>query len=420
MAVVLSSQLATLVQEFAPKKISEVVNQSAPILDSGALKQFDAKGREVSVYVMANGHSGTQWIADNGTLPTGASKVAARGSVLPANVVATMAIGRTAGSMQVPVAEAASMFMSELKRVSRDIARHVGRGIFSSSGAVPSAVTSGTWSGTAIGSTNSYTFPDVSIFKIGAVYELIKATDTVTGATYRVECTDIALTSNVAGLVSFAVVDQALGSTAAGTGDRFQLRGVHGVIGAVGSSELDMVSLVDICGSSSLHGVSTAGWVGNADATGGTYSQEAVLGFMQRIFSVSGEDVTHVIMPPNLAAVHAVAAGASAALGGASFAASRKVLDGKMDKYGQGISGLFCAGKPVIVDPNCPSGNVFLHNDEAVKLAWFKRISPDSESGDPMLLGRSTFSNECQISGALNLVAYQRNAVGRLSGFTAG
>lgn len=81
-------------------------------------------------------------------------------------------------------------------------------------------------------------------------------------------------------------------------------------------------------------------------------------------------------------------------------------------------SGLRLAGKPVLVDPNLQADRILFHNDKHAKLAVWKKLGPDEEAGDPILLNRSTFSVDVYFSGSMNLYCTKRSAIGTITGIT--
>lgn len=434
------ASLTTLIREFAPDRFEQTINQASPLLGSGVLKQEDAQGAELTPYVVPGAYSSTTWISDFGRRPVGMARAPVKGRVLPANVHVVMSTGQAASLAKLGDDSLAQLFDVNLQEVASDAARHVCRGLF---GGSISPQASATWSGTAANSTVSVNFLDISLFKEGMAVDFLDDSASL-AYTVRVQSVTPAAVStssaNVAGTVVFIndVPDPstgsvvALGATAVATADSFRLRGeTAGFGGATTLTGAAINSFDSMAGSgaaSNFMGITvstTPGWVGQTLALSAAYSQEAVVGFFQRIHTRSGEVPTHIVMSPQIAAAHAASVGYHGAAFGvtAGISAARPLgVDKMADKFGMLAdgyeSGLRLAGKPVLVDPNLQSDRILFHNQKFAKLAVWKKLGPDEEAGDPILLNRSTFSVDVYFSGSMNLYCTKRNAIGTITGVT--
>jgi len=439
--------LSGLIAEFAPEKFQMTTSLRSPFLKSGALVEEDAEGEELVIEVEVGSNPTTSFIGDFGRRPVGQTPTPAKGRVIPSNIAAVLTLGQTASLTRLSAKNLAKTFDSKLSNVAKDVARFKCRALFNN-GVSPQAAA--TWSGTAADSTVTVNFLDVSIFKPFAAYDFV---DLSSGFAYVVRCTAVtpaavgSNSANIAGSASFIndVPNPATGNvvaltdTGVATGDTFRLRG--STLGFGGSnatiSGQPLNSFDDIAGSgaaSTIIGIdpaTTPGWVGQTINVAAGYSQEAALQFAARVDTYGGDNFTHAIMGPQLAAAHAIASGQVGAANGITAAQANGTrsmnLDRSMDKYagilndddeGGVFSGLTLAGRPIIVDPNCVATTLVLHNKDMCKLAVWKRMGPDEEAGDSVLLSRTFFAKETYFSSSDQLYPVNRSCIGTMTGFT--
>jgi hypothetical protein len=438
--------LSGLIAEFAPEKFQVTTNLRSAFLASGALEEEECEGEELVFDVEVGSNPTTSFIGDFGRRPVGQTPTPAKARVQPANITAVLTLGQTASLTKLSTKDLARTFDSKLDNVAKDVARFKCRALFNNAVNPQAAAT---WSGTAADSTVTVNFLDVSMFKPFAAYDFC---DLSSGFAYVVRATAVtpaavgANSANIAGSVSFIndVPNPATGSvvaltdTTVATGDTFRLRG--STLGFGGSNAVisgqPYISFDDIAGSgagSAIIGVdpaTTPGWVGQTIAVAAAYSQEAALQFAARVDQYGGENFTHAIMSPQLAAAHAIASGQSGAANGiaaANIASRAMQLDRTMDKYANTLggedfggmgSGLTLSGRPVIVDTNPVATTLILHNKRKCKLAVWKRMGPDEEAGDSVLLSRTFFAKETYFSCSENLYPVNRSCIGTMTGFT--
>lgn len=435
--------LQGLIAEFAPERFVTTTNLRSPLLASGALEKVEQDGEELVVEVEVGSNPTTMFIQDFGRRPVGQTPTPAKGRVVPSNVHAVLSMGQTATLAKLSDSRLTNILDGKLNNVAKDVARVVCRGLF---GTTISPQAGATWSGTAADSTVTVNFLDISIFKPNAAYDFVDASSS---KSYVVRCTGVtpaavgSNSANIAGSASFIndIPDPTTGAavaltdTTVATGDSFALRGTYAGFGgsntAISGARLN--SFDDIAGSgasSAFMGIdpaTTPGWVGQTVALAAIYSHEAALQFAARIDQFGGENFTHAIMPPQVAAAHAIMAGNQGAVYGisAQATASRPMsLDSSMDKYAKVLggnefdSGLRLAGRPIIIDPNCPATATVLHNKNNAKLAVWKEMGPDEEAGSNILLNRDTFSIDSYFSGSMQLYCVNRSAIGMMTGIT--
>lgn len=430
--------LQSLIAEFAPERFVTTTNLRSALLASGALEKVEQDGEELVIEVEVGSNPTTMFIQDFGRRPVGQTPTPAKGRVVPSNVHAVLSLGQTAQYAKMSDSRLTNVLDAKLSNVAKDVARVVCRGLFGTNIAPQAGAT---WSGTAADSTVTVNFLDISIFKPGAAYDFVDLSAT---KSYVVRCTGVtpaavgSNSANIAGSASFIndVPDPTTGApvaltdTTVATGDAFALRGTYAGFGgsntAITGARLN--SFDDIAGSgatSSFMGIdpaTTPGWAGQTLALAAIYSHEAALQFAARIDQFGGENFTHAVMPPQIAAAHAIMSGNQGAVYGisAQATASRvQTLDSSMDKYGKVLdSGLRLAGREVVIDTNCPATAIVFHNKDNAKLAIWKEMGPDEEGGSNILLNRDTFSIDSYFSGSMQLYTVNRASIGMMTGIT--
>lgn len=444
--------LQGLIQEFSAEKFQITTNVQSNFLASGALEEIDPEGEEPVVEVEVGSNPTTSFIGDFGRRPVGQTAAPAKGRVIPSNVTAVLSLGQTATLTKMSVKGLASTFDNKMTTVAEDVARFRCRALFNN-GVSPQA--GAVWSGTAADSTVTVPFLDVSMFKPNAAYDFCDISGPFAFVVRCVSVTPAAVganSANIAGNVVFindvpnpnggAVV--ALTNTTVATGDTFRLRGTTaGFGGAITSiTGQALTSYDDIAGAGAaldipaMPGIvvaTTPSWVGQTIAAGAAYSQELVMQFAARINTYGGSMPTHYIMHSQLAVAHAISSGQSGAANGiaaGNVAGTRSMqLDKTMDKYGAALTedseeGAYrpcpytVGGRPVILDDNAPPTALICHNKKKVKLAVWKKMSPDEEAGSSLLLSRTFFAKETYFSSSEQLYPVRRSCIGTITGIT--
>jgi hypothetical protein len=434
------NSISGIIAEFGPERFVTTINNMSPLVGSGVLEKVEQDGEELVVTADVGESPATTYALDFETRPNGQTTTPVKARFVPTMVTTRVSLGKQAALAKLADKELTKMLDAKLDTSAKSVARHIGRGLYAGQ-VVPQAVA--TWSGTAADSTVTIPFLDVSLFIPGASYNFV---DTSASLSYTVRCLSKvaavigANSANVAGNVTFIndVINPAtgsvvaLGATAVDVADIFALRGTFPGFGgnatAIAGKRLN--SFDDIAGSgasSTFGGIAPAnlpGWVGQTIALGAAYSHEAALQFDARITQYSGEQFTDALMSPQVAAAHRIQAGAMGAVFGMTIqptAQRPQPLGARADKYGDvRTSGLDLAGRPVLIDPNCPQTIVVFHNRDHAKLGVWAEMAPEelTELGGVVVTNRATLSMDADFTGSYQLYCAKRGAIGVMTGLT--
>jgi hypothetical protein len=434
------NSISGIIAEFGPERFVTTINNMSPLVGSGVLEKVEQDGEELVVTADVGESPATTYALDFDTRPNGQTTTPVKARFVPTMVTTRVSLGKQAALAKLADKELTKMLDAKLDTSAKSVARHIGRGLYAGQ-VVPQAAA--TWSGTAADSTVTIPFLDVSLFIPGASYNFV---DTSAALSYTVRCLNKvaavigANSANVAGNVTFIndVVNPATGSvtalgvTAVDVADIFALRGTFPGFGgnATPIAGKRLNSFDDIAGSgasSSFGGIAPAslpGWVGQTIALGAAYSHEAALQFDARITQYSGEQFTDALMSPQVAAAHRIQAGAMGAVFGMTIqptAQRPQPLGARADKYGDvRSSGLDLAGRPVLIDPNCPQTIVVFHNRDHAKLGVWAEMAPEelTELGGVVVTNRATLSMDADFTGSYQLYCAKRGAIGVMTGLT--
>lgn len=440
-----AANLGQLIKEFSPAYYARGINQASPLLNSGQLKKEDADGDEYVVTLFPSANHATGWLLDGGRLPAGGGSLPVKARAMPRAVVSVISQGRAAAKMGLAASKIIKMLDAEMKERSADVGRSLNRSLI---GGQISPSTTTSWSAAgAPNSTNSLDFIDVSLFRPGQAVDYVRNGD----KSYIVRVTAVAPkavggnSANVGGTVSFindvpvpdGTTIPTFTAATVTTSDIFAVRGTFpgpsaGIGGTTTAQAARSNSFDDMAGSTTFNtifmnvdpAVSTdVNWVAQYLNLNAAYSQEAALAFAARIATFSDATPDTCVMHPQLAAAHRAATDFHGGAFGVSpnLTAGRPLsLDKSTDKYGAHYDddGLRVSGAKVIQDPNCMATRAIFFNSEWTKLAVWAEMGPDGEADDPVLLGRTFYTNEVQISGLYNLVTDKRSTVGILDNIT--
>lgn len=440
------------------KMIEAQVNMKAKLF--AALDKQPMKGRRSVINVVNGGLASTAQVVDFGALPSEAASVPAQGFVDAVGYVSRLGLGRIALETLAGVDDSADLLDLQLQIAADDMARQIGRAVFGSQLAAPTAagssVTQTGGSGGTVTIVANFT-GGLSDFREGEAYQFETAGGAPNTTNFLVLCTNVAIVSDNVVQVTFTAGPGGVpGSTTASdallvaTGgvvappaagalvatDRFFLRGsrksgdpVTGIVsGGVGDSLASAVNLPLVTSTTdSLHGLSAGvnGWTGLTFTGVGAPTPEMFMGKSKLLQGRSGVAPTHLVLSDLASAAYGAAqiSNASATVFGVAnntFGARRNV-DGKLDRYGKDAdleSGIAMFGRPVVIDSNCPATEAYMINKDYLKVGEWKKLSAEDEGGSPLLLSRSTYSKEVQFSCIYNLVCRKRNAHARLTGVT--
>lgn len=434
------SSISGIIAEFGPERFIYTISNMSPLIGSGVLEKVEQDGEELVITADVGESPATTYARDFDRRPNGQTTTPVKARFVPTMVTTRVSMGKMAMLAKLADKDLTKLLDSKLDASAKSVARHIGRGLYLGQ-IVPQAIAA--WSGTAADSTVSISFLDVSLFIPGASYNWV---DTSLTFSYTVRCLNKvaavvgANSANVAGTVTFindvinpatgAVV--ALGATAVATDDVFALRGTFAGFGgsatAIAGGRLN--SYDDVAGSgaaASFGGIAPAalpGWVGQTLALGAAYSHEAALQFDARITQYSGEQFTDALMSPQVGAAHRIQAGAMGAVFGMPTSATAQrpqPLGTKSDKYGDvRNSGMDLAGRPVLLDPNCPQTVVVFHNRDHFKLGVWAEMAPEelTELGGTVVTNRDTLSMDSDFTGAYQAYCAKRGAIGLMTGLT--
>jgi hypothetical protein len=429
--------------------IENQINMSAKLF--ATLDKVPMKGKRAVINVVAGGVSSTKQIADYGVLPDESGNEPAQGFVDAVAYVSRIGFGRIAMDTLAGVDDSADLVDLHLELAAKDMARQIGRAMYGSQLLSPTSGTVTQAGGAGEVATMTIVFTGgLSDFRVGEAYQYESALAAAVSADHAnlLLCTDVQITTDTTSTVTFicgpggvpgfdtgAHADSLmLAANTNGlirTGDAFFLRGARvepvastGVVtDGRDNSNASPVSLGDVVGTGSLHGISagTNGWRGVDFTSAAVPTQQLFIGKSQLLQALNGDVApTHLVLG-NLAAasyaVQQVTAGA-AGFGASTLVQPRRAVDGKLDMLGPDAdsdSGLRMFGRPVIVDPNCPAAHAFLINKQWLKVGEWKKLRAEDEGGSPLLLSRSTFSREVQFSCIYNLLVRKRNAHARIA-----
>ena len=443
----LTSALSGILIEAGPRYYQHAINNNAPLMKKGGpLPQEDVEGMEWTCLVSRGAFASTALVADGGNRPTADAATPKEGTALPAQITATLKLGRLARLAKAAKEGKLSTLMDfHLKTSAEDVARVGNRALYGV-GVTPQATA--TWSNVNQTGTVTVSFEDVSAFRAGQLCDFI---DTSASLSYRIRVSAVSYSAvgtasaNVAGTVTFAndVVNPAtgadvdLGSTAVAVDDVFRPAGYAAGFGGADTKVTALNSFDDIAGtgsSSTLHGISTSDvgdWVGQKLNLNAPITQEAVMAFANRVYTVSGSYPKKGVTHPQVIAALASASGVQgnyfghASAIGVSGAAVRQI-GGDFDKYaglGDGIaekSGVMVAGIEMFADPNAPATRLHLFDPEHLKLAKWGEIGPEQDaSGNPFHVDQSAVAVKVFMTDDLQLVTDKRPTVGILYGITS-
>lgn len=432
------TSISGIMAEFGPLMFVNTVNSTSPLIGSGILEKVPQDGEEIVVPADVGESPATGYVQDFDRRPNGQTTTPLKARFKPSVTTTAVELGVMAAIAKMADKQLSELLEFKLKASASSNARHVGRAVYQ--GRVNPQATF-TWSGTAANSTVTVNFLDISMFREGAAYDYVNATASTSFVVRVTAITPAAVganSANVAGSVTFindiinpatgAIV--ALSNTTGLTTDTFALRGTFPGFGGsnVAVTDKALNSFDDVAGSGAaltfggIVPASLPGWQGQTLALGAAYSHEAMLAFASRVTMRSGEQFTHALMNPLVAAAHRIQAGSFGAVYGltAQPTAQRPMnLTASADKYGQS-GGLSLQGRPVLEDPNCPATVVVFHNKEQLKLGVWREAEPEylTEDGGVVWTNQSTMSISSHFTTALQLFTGKRSSIGVVTGLT--
>ncbi len=423
----------------AKRYFDSAVQEEAPLANGEILSIEDHEGEKYTFLAADRATGATVLTLDGGLRPKAVASTPAEGTATPATVTTTLSFGRLAKLAKLSSGAMGQQLDFKMKSASSDCASTLERGLH---GWAVNPQAAATWTGTGGTDTVSVDFEDITGFEPGMLCDF---EDDSANLSYRVKVTGVtavakgSFSGKVAGTVAFinSVVSPvtgatvALGATAVATGDTFRPAGYQAGFGGADTKITDLVNFDMICGTgatSELHGITTtevASWQGYRDNLAAPYTQEASLAFMEFLRQRGGVYPDIAIVPNQIMAAHAAAAGVRGTGFGhvaapAIDASVARGLAGKMDKYGDlGSAKLEMNGAKAIVSPLAPATKIRLCHSKFTKLIRWTEIEPEMDGGKPYHVDQTNVGVMVFMSGDIQLVTERRNSVGEIYGITS-
>lgn len=434
MAATVVSEILAFAAREGNKVLQTQVRMKAPLWDK--LEHVPMGGQVGVINVIAAGQQSAKFITDGGTRSSGTSNTPVQGQVSPAFADAPLLLNNGVLMTLRGLDDSANYMDGQLRSAGDTLAQMIGTSFYASAGEIaeidgyagdagfegsPLSCVVTVPSPAGLKEGMSVVFSDTSASK---AYTLRVAGVTLSATTLGASVT---LTDDVAGVTNDASLDLIVPVS----GDKIFQRGSFviedGSATAVASG-LSPTNLTDLAGSGAIYGISApncaaTGFVGQTWTSVGDASQEAFLLRMKRVHQKSGEMPDLVCVGPITSAVLGFSALTAASAGGLGSAVgqTRRMVDGKLDKYGRGISsesGVSLGGKEVLEDVNLGDTSAFLLSKQFTKVGVWQDIEADKQGGDTLLVKQDAFAKVAFFSAAYNLMCSKRSTVGKISGLT--
>lgn len=400
-----ASAISALVARFGNKIVEEQVNQNAPV--TSMIDKLNQSGRVGVVNVKAGGLDSTAWIDDGDTLPTSAARDLVQVTYLPKIIFSHGAIPRLAATLASGEGEGINLVLEEIESMGAQLGRRLADGIING---VQKLVQLTTAQATELGAAGTtLTVSDHSRFRTGDVIERYDD-DGGTGAStndlmeyLRVVAVDVDEDGSTH-TITFARDITGLSGTAPAQYDQLFVRG----------AKFDgMASLKDISAAASLYGKAETAdeWSGNLKSLSSTALDVQIMrDLFTKICQRRGQS-------PDFALCNSRVRQKYSDL----LLNQRRYISGKMDATG-GMDIEF-EGRPVKVDDNCGSTDLYFVTKKDVKLHVFRDFGDEADGGKGKgastsghaLVSDDTFVYKFQRWGAFNLRVTRRNGCGNLS-----
>ncbi|MBL0320574.1 MAG: hypothetical protein IPP74_14960 [Alphaproteobacteria bacterium] len=283
----------------------------------------------------------------------------------------------------------------QMDSLGKSLGRQLARGFFGLSlGSVATSVAQ---------AATTFTVNDPSPFRVGMsidVYRSGSKTETVT-------VSKVAIPANGEGVstITCSAVADASGIL---TTDILYLAGSQ-------ASNATMVTLADVTGSSTLHGILATGneWTGITDSTTTTLTVGAMRALLTTLVRRRSKRPKYILCNRKNEERYSN-----------QLLNNRRFMGGKMDAVG-GAAFEF-EGIPVFTDENVGDTELYFFNDEDVKLHVFRDFAPDFDGAakkgmdrGAMIVGTTTLVYDVQVWGAFNTRCERRNGCARFSALAA-
>lgn len=441
MASPVASDLVEFAARFGNKVLQEQVKLRAPIWS--ALEHIPMSGQVGIVNPIVAAQSSSTFVADGGDRPVGNARTPVQGIMSPAFVTASLKLNNGTLAVLSGKQDSANYLDGELKSCAGTMAKQIGQGILGAAGLICSITAIVEQFGASVAGRAIFTVDSAAGLAIGLPITL---NDVSASRSYIVRVGAIELSGADATANVTLINDVELSSTQSNNtnavlaavvfaaNDTLNQRGSftnEGINSASAASSLGCVSLSDLSGSGAVYSLSSTdiantGFRGQQFTSVGTPTQEAFIMRMMRMRQLSGEGSDLIVVNPMTAGVlgfgaltQAAAVGAFAPTGG--IGQTRRMVDGKLDKYGAGImgeNGVSIGGVKTVSDENLAEGTAYILNTEYTKIGKWQDIEAEKEGSDVVLVNRDKFAKEVFYGAIFNVYCNKRSTVGRLTGLT--
>lgn len=381
-----ASEVYKLAARYGPKKVHEQSQQLARFMEE-KIEILDVPGEVGYVTVKAGGLESTGWIADNATLPAGGSVDPTQVYYTPKYLFTRLSLPRGGIDLVRDVKDGVRLIMEEIETATADVARQIGRSLFTNDLGSPA--------GSVSAGDSSFTVSDVSGFREGVKI------DVYNGATYietvAIDYIDWSTTPYTVHLTDVTTASWTTSYT-------LYLRG---------SKSNGVIPLKDVAsGSASLYSLAatTNEWSGNTDSTTTTLSETAMRALHDKLRVRRGMPCTCVVMSPTMLTRYLNL-----------HTGFRQFTSAGYDFYGKQAGPTF-DGIPIFVDDNMPEDMVLFFQRQDAKLHRFKKFGPEGHGVKPgrdglsnAIVSQTSFSYDVQMWQAAEMRVTRRNGMGAMT-----
>lgn len=393
------STLSALVGRYTNSIVNEQANEAAPLVGKGIIKKINKPDKVGVVNIKAGELASAKFLADGASLPQGRDKAPVQGTYLPVGLFERIRIPRMAAMLASSTDDGIDIVKEQMDTAGKTLGRVLERGIFGAQIGSPTA--------TVAAAATSFTVADVSPWRVGMGFEVWNSSTAIEGTSEAtlLQVTNITYNETGDSTITFS------GSNAGGaavqwlTTYTFHLRGSKDT-GAV------MVSLADVCGTSTLYGVAATSneWSGNVDTT----SQPLTVGLLRQA-------ITTVVRRRQDKPKYLVCNRKNEERYSNLLINNRRFMEGKMDA--RGSAAVEIEGVPLFLTENIGDSEAIFLQPEDVKLHVFRDFAPDFDgkaskgmNSGAMIVSDNEFAYDVQVWGAFNVRAERRNGCFRFSG----
>lgn len=391
--------ISALVGRYTNSVVNEQANEAAPFVGKGIIKKVNKPDKVGVVNIKAGELASAKFLADGGTLPTGRDKAPTQGTYLPVALFERIRIPRLAASLASSLEDGIDIVKEQMDTAGNTLGRVLERGIFGSQIGAPTATVSA--------AATTFTVADPSPWRVGMGFEVYNSSTAIEGTSeatiLQVVKVDISETGD--STITFS------GSNAGGNAVQWETTYTFHLRGSKDTNAI-MVSLSDVCGTSTLYGVAATSneWYGITDST----SQPLTVGLMR-------QSITSVVRRRGKKPNYFVCNRKNEERYSNQLINNRRFMSGKMDAVG--AANVEIEGIPLFLTENIGDSEALFFNQEDVKLHVFRDFSPDFDgkaskgmNAGAMIVSDTELVYDVQVWGAFNVRAERRNGCMRFSG----